>query len=72
MITVEILDLKPEEVMPIVRALRDDGLVQGQDFDFAYRHAKYDTDSWEAVHNRRTTFIFYKEEYATMFTLKYL
>jgi hypothetical protein len=72
MITVEVLDLKPDEIMPIVRALRDDGLVQGRDFDFAYSHAKYDSDGWEAVHNRRTTFTFYTEEYATMFTLKYL
>jgi hypothetical protein len=72
MITIEVLDLKPDEIMPIVRALRADGLEQGRDFDFAYTHAKYDSDGWEAVHNRRTAFTFYKEEYATMFTLKYL
>jgi hypothetical protein len=72
LITVEVLDLKPDEIMPIVRSLREDGLVQGRDFDFAYSHAKYDSDGWEAVQNRRTTFTFYTEEYATMFTLKYL
>jgi hypothetical protein len=72
MIEVRLIDLKPDEIMPIVRALRADGLVQGQDFDFAYNHARYDTDGWEPVQNRQTIFTFYNEEYATMFTLKYL
>lgn len=72
MIEIRLIDLKPDEIMSIVRALRTDGLVQGQDFDFEYTHAKYDTDGWEAVQNRQTIFTFYKEEYATMFTLKYL
>lgn len=72
MIEIPVIDLKPDEIMPIVRALRADGLVQGRDFDFAYQHARYDSDSWEAVHNRQTIFTFYKEEYATMFALRYL
>jgi hypothetical protein len=72
MIEIKVIDLKPDEIMPIVRGLREDGLVQGRDFDFAYNQAKYDTDGWEPVQNRQTIFTFYTEEYATMFTLKYL
>lgn len=70
-IQVTILDRKPDEVMSIVRELRSQGLVQGQDFDFAYRPAEYDNFSGDAVHNRHTVFTFYSEKYATLFALKY-
>jgi hypothetical protein len=71
MIEVVIMDKQPNEVMDIVRELRAQGLVQGQDFDFAYRPATYDNFSGDAVHNRYTSFNFYSEKYATLFALKY-
>lgn len=71
MIKVIVNDKKPDEIMTIVRELRAQGLVQGTDFDFAYRPGEYDTYSGDAVHNRHTVFTFYKEKYATLFTLKY-
>lgn len=57
--------------MDIVHDLRKLGLVQGTDFDFAYAHAKYNNDGWEAVEPRTTVFTFYTKKWATWFTLKY-
>ena len=71
MIKVVINDKQPDEVMSIVRELRAQGLVQGQDFDFAYRPAEFDNFSGDAVHNRHTVFTFYQDKYATLFALKY-
>lgn len=68
---VKILDWMPNQVMDIVRDLRKQGYVQGKDFDFEYHKPKYDDWSGDAVYNRYTIFIFYKEELATWFALRY-
>jgi hypothetical protein len=57
--------------MSMVQGLRDSGLVQGQDFDFKYEPAQYDNDGWSQVVPKQTTFTFYKEKYATFFSLKW-
>ncbi len=57
--------------MDIVKDLRQQGLIQGHDFDFAFSQAKYNNDGWEAVTPRQTVFTFYSEKYATLFALKY-
>lgn len=56
--------------MGIVQELRNGGLTQGQDFDFAYQPEEYD-DFTGVVKERLTVFSFYTEKYATLFTLKY-
>lgn len=68
---VKVIDKGPNEVMDIVRELREQGLIQGRDFDFAYHQARYDINSYDAVENRHAVFTFYTERYATLFTLKY-
>ena len=70
-VEVVINDKTANEVMEIVRDLRSSGLVQGIDFDFAFRPAKFDNFSGDAVYNSHVEFTFYKEKYATFFTLKY-
>lgn len=72
MIEVQLINKFPDEIMEIVKSLRKMGLVQGIDFDFAYHQPKYDWFSGDAVYNRHTTFIFYKEELASWFSLRYL
>lgn len=57
--------------MSIVRELRQQGWIQGKDFDFAFHRATYTIDSWTAVTPRQTIFTFYTERYATLFALKY-
>ena len=71
-IKVNILACNVEDTMRIVREVREWGLMQGEDFDFAYhpplyheRNPGYDRASF-------AEFRFYEERYATMFKLKYL
>jgi hypothetical protein len=63
---------KPTEIIDIVRSMREAGLVQGTDFDFAYNKASYDTSGWEAVSPEHTVFKFYEERWATWFALKWM
>ena len=69
MIEVKLLDTKIEEMLVIVRSLRERGHVQGVDFDFSYNPPKFDKFSYEHVYNRCVVFTFYKEEIATWFSL---
>jgi len=71
MLQVRLIDKMPNEIMDIVRELRQQGYTQGTDFDFAYNKPKYDDLSHDAVYNRHTVFTFYKEELATWFSLRY-
>jgi hypothetical protein len=64
-----ILDKSPNDIMDIVRSLRADGLVQGQDFDFAFHQSRWDEMIGEIP--KETVFTFYTEKYATLFALKY-
>lgn len=72
MIPIKVLHKDPSEIMEIVRELRNSGLIQGRDFDFAYNQAKYNNDGWEAVEPKTTVFTFYQDKLATLFVLKYL
>ena len=72
MLEVIVKELDPNQIMEIVRELRQQGLVQGDHFDFAYQQAKWDPISGHNVHGRHTVFTFYKEKYATLFILKYV
>ena len=56
--------------MEMVRELREQGLVQGRDFDFAYHPYDYDSFSGQH-HHRRVVFAFYKEKYATFYAIKW-
>lgn len=66
-----LLDKNANEVMEIVRELRQQGLVQGKDFDFKYQPPVWDNFSGDAVHNKHTVFYFYTEKYATFYQLKW-
>lgn len=57
--------LQANDVMIIVRQLREQGYVQGIDFDFQYFHSS------EGDHTKRSVFTFYKGELATWFALRY-
>jgi len=70
-IDIVILHRKADDIMDIVRTLRNQGLVQGVDFDFAFRNAIYTNDGWYEEEPRKTVFTFYTEKYATLFALKY-
>ena len=70
MAKVKVLHKSPTEVMDLVRDLRFQGLVQGQDFDFAYYQARWDHYS-DGVIPKHAIFTFYTEKHATLFALKY-
>jgi len=70
MVTVSV-DFSIDQVLAIVRTLRRDGYVQGTHFDFEFVPSKMDEFSYHNVVNKHTNFIFYDEELAMMFALKY-
>ena len=70
-IKVIVYDRNPNEVMEIVRELREQGYEQGTDYDFAYFQSQLDAFGHEPPTRRYTVFTFYNEKYATLFTLKY-
>ena len=57
------------DIMDIVKKLRADGLVQGQDFDFAFYRKHWDPMTGDI--ESTTKFTFYTDKYATMFSLRY-
>lgn len=61
------------EIMSIVQELRDQGLKQEVDFDFAYNPPIWDTFSMDLdpVREKHTVFTFYTEKYSTLFAIKY-
>jgi pentatricopeptide repeat protein len=63
-------DRRPHEVMEVVREMREQGLVQGRDFDFAYTPPNEDWMNG-VLEPRYTTFTFYEEKWGTWFTLKW-
>ena len=69
--TVEITlrNLDANDSLDIVKKLRADGLVRGQDFDFAFYRKHWDPMTGDMEGN--TKFIFYTEKYALLFALKY-
>lgn len=71
MIKVIIFDKPVNEILEIVKNMREHGFIQGTDFDFEYHAPRFHDWSGDAVYNRHTVFIFYKDELATYFKLKY-
>lgn len=71
MIEVRIIDKKVNDIIDLVKEIKELGHIQGKDFDFEYHPPKYDDLSMEVVYNRVTVFKFYKEELATWFSLRY-
>lgn len=69
---IRVVGCYPENTMRKVRELREAGLQQGKDFNFAYHPPVYDTFGYEPAHANFAEFTFYEERYATMFRLKYL
>lgn len=70
-IEVIVHDVNPVRIMELVRELRDEGYVQGADFDFAYHQPIWDTFGHEPPTRRYTIFTFYVEKYATLFAIKH-
>jgi hypothetical protein len=66
-------EIKVPTMLDIVHELKDQGWVQGKDFDFTYHPAQHRTDTLESyiVHMPNAVFTFYTEKYATYFVLKY-
>ena len=73
MIEVVIHDKHTTEILNIVYELRELGLVQGQDFSFAYHMftPEYDGFNGESP-NKHTIFQFKEEALASWFRLKYI
>jgi len=64
-----------ENILGIVRELRQAGLVQGRDFDFAYTPERLDynlASVGDVLARRQTEFTFYTENLASWFVLKYV
>lgn len=73
MIEVVVNNRSATEILTIVNELRAQGLIQGQDFDFAFHQMKWDfLDDSKPEHPKYTVFSFHTEKYATLFALKYL
>lgn len=75
MIEIVVHHRTPNDIIDIVRSMRDNGMVQGKDFDFSYNQAKwntYDLYKDETKSPEHTIFIFYEEKYATWFQLRWL
>lgn len=72
MIEIVVMYKDPSGIIDIVKDLRQQGLVQGQDFDFAYRPPQWDNFSGDEIRNKHTIFSFYTEELASWFALKYV
>lgn len=63
--------LMPNESLEIVQSLKNDGFIQGKDFDWSYHKPLYNERTYELVYDRRTIFRFYQDENATWFSLRY-
>jgi FAD synthase len=64
-------DIDVNETLQLVRELKDQGLVVGKDFDFAYHQAKWDNFSYEAVNNKHVKFTFYDQELGMIYLLRW-
>lgn len=60
------------DTLCVVQEIRESGLVQGQDFDFAYHPPVYHDRQPHLNIKSVAEFRFYTQQYATMFKLKYL
>ena len=74
MINIELTGTKIDTILGIVRDLRQAGLVQGTDFDFAYTPERLDynlASVGEVLTKRQTVFSFYDDGLASWFGIKY-
>jgi len=69
MTVIKLLDKDPTEVIEIVKAMRNSGLTQGKDFDFAFYQTRWDPMIGDV--KGFTNFTFYEEKLATLFALRY-
>lgn len=67
---VKISDLNIGDVIDMVADLKRDGLVQGTDFDFAFRPGQWDYAKGEGT-VKHTEFRFYHERHAVFYSLKW-
>ena len=65
------LFINAKRTMEIVEEIKQQGMIQGTDFDFEYHPSKYDADHDLYITIAMANFIFYTEKYATFFALKY-
>ena len=70
-VKIVIYDTQIDGIIMMVKDLKKQGLIQHVDFDFSYHPSKWDTFGHEAPTRRLTEFTFYKEKYATLFSIKY-
>ena len=71
MTEIKVLHKTPNEIIEVVQEMRNAGLVQGKDFDFAYHQASWSEVTFEAVTAKHAVFKFYDDRWATMFSLKW-
>lgn len=68
--SIKIANLDINEVIGFTSKLKQDGLVQGRDFDFAYHPSVYDAMTGN-TDPRYTEFRFYHEHHAVFYSLKW-
>ena len=68
---IKLLNHNASQVIAIVIEIRDQGYVQGRDFDFAYSPERYDNFSHEPVMRAHAVFTFYEDSLASWFAIKY-
>lgn len=69
---IKIPNINASKVLDIVSELREHGLVQGIEFDFAYYQACHDPINGHLMSEPHAVFTFYNSgEYALIFKLKY-
>ena len=74
MIDIRLTGVRIDTILGIVRDLRQAGLVQGTDFDFAYTPERLDynlASVGEVLAKRQTVFSFYNDSIASWFGIKY-
>ncbi len=69
MIEVSFYKKTSKEVPEIVEELRQQGLVQGRDFDFEFHQTLW--ENYAIKEHAHSIFKFYSEKYATLFAIRY-
>lgn len=68
----KLADKTADEVMTIVRQLRQKGLEQGIDFDFAYHQSSWDPITSHQIEGPHAVFMFHNEKEGLLFALKWV
>jgi hypothetical protein len=72
MTPVKILHVNAVRALELRDQLQESGLIQNQDFEWEYRQAEYNSDSFEAVVPRHVVFRFRDAALATFWQLKWI